>query len=100
MGGSNDKRKNSRFMEFMVIVYKQTTPAKQRMIMLEDLVQTVAATALSFYDYAHCQKFSTFVVIANVLLPLCQLAFSFALESPMRKNVEPWMQTGVMQALE
>jgi len=67
-------------------LYKQTTPAKQRIILEENAFQAVAAVI-----YLLLEGGSPFVAYITLAVPICQLLFAFLFHDCLRRRVLPWL---------
>ena len=88
--GSEDSA--SKTMKVLVLLYKQTTPSKRRLIALEDGPQTAMALI-----YAVFEQPNPFVILMNVLLPALRYLFAVMLNRPLRRQVWPWLQGQLVQ---
>eukprot|EP00931_Biecheleriopsis_adriatica_P106867 TRINITY_DN8122_c0_g1_i7.p1 TRINITY_DN8122_c0_g1~~TRINITY_DN8122_c0_g1_i7.p1 ORF type:complete len:534 (+),score=99.47 TRINITY_DN8122_c0_g1_i7:79-1680(+) len=76
-------------------LYKQSTPAKQKMILEENAFQAVAAGIyLSFTTGA------SFVAMLNLGLPIAQYSFAYAFHRPLLKRATPWLGQQLLESIE
>eukprot|EP00931_Biecheleriopsis_adriatica_P106862 TRINITY_DN8122_c0_g1_i13.p1 TRINITY_DN8122_c0_g1~~TRINITY_DN8122_c0_g1_i13.p1 ORF type:complete len:694 (+),score=164.46 TRINITY_DN8122_c0_g1_i13:79-2160(+) len=76
-------------------LYKQSTPAKQKMILEENAFQAVAAGIyLSFTTGA------SFVAMLNLGLPIAQYSFAYAFHRPLLKRATPWLGQQLLESVE
>ncbi len=76
------------------IFYKQTTAAKQSIILWEEGPQTAAALVYSYFVPP-----SAFVLALNVVLPIAKYAFAKLANKPMRPLMRPWLDKQMVQAV-
>ena len=81
-------------MKVLALLYKQTTASKRWLIALEDGPQTAMALI-----YAVFEQPDPFVVLMNVLLPVLRYLFAVMLNGPLRRQVRPWLQDQLDQAI-
>ena len=73
--------------EALVIAYKQTSPGKCTMIMVEDLPQVMVAVVYS----AAADSVSVLVLVVNIALPLARLGFAPWARRRLRPHAVAWL---------
>lgn len=77
------------------IFYRQTTPTKRWVLLLENLPQCVLAAV-----FLKLQGVSLLVAILNLLCPVLQLSLAFLLFHPLRRATGPFLGHRVARALQ
>eukprot|EP00438_Fugacium_kawagutii_P010477 Skav205470 [mRNA] locus=scaffold830:34640:37556:+ [translate_table: standard] len=77
---------HSMWVKLCIVMYKQTTPTRQKAMLAEDLPQALLAFVVSMSS-----KGSLFTVVANIAMPLARLSLAVWYHDSLAEAVKDWL---------
>eukprot|EP00438_Fugacium_kawagutii_P005036 Skav221090 [mRNA] locus=scaffold1024:74239:81322:+ [translate_table: standard] len=90
---TGSKFEHSMWVKFCTVIYKQTTPTRQKAMLAEDLPQALLACLVSMSS-----KGSMFTLITNIVMPLARLSFAIWYHNLLAETVKDWLLEQAVEA--